>query len=418
MTRYHGRVGPNEGVHTPFAWTFADAAARAAFAVTDGEPSSEGSLTSEDIGRVALDSDTGAVHVLASLSPTTWTPLQSSLCLVIPDGGIVIGDQTPDAASIGIGSIVVGGYRDANKNRMSGTRTLRAIVGGYDNEITAGTGGDNGGLACMIVGSHHSEISGTTTHGAVVGGSYGEIQAGDYGAVVGGTQNKLKALQRDDSTAGDPTTAAILGGYDNEVSGGNSAIVAGRTNIVDGAYSASVSGRSNIVDGDFCAAVAGDANLVAHDYAATIGGKEAVTRWTYSQVMGASKFAANGDAQTSVVVRKVQTTDGTAPFPMSTLVMADDTTIAFDILIVARRTDADGESAAYRITGCIDRNSGAATTALVGAPTVTVLGEDTSAWDVSVAASTSGGGLQIRVAGESGKTIMWVARCTLVEVTG
>ena len=45
-----------------------------------------------------------------------------------------------------------------------------------------------------------------------------------------------------------------------------------------------------------------------------------------------------------------------------------DTTWAFDILIVARRTDADNESAAYEIKGCIDNNAGAV--ALVSAVTI------------------------------------------------
>lgn len=336
---------------------------------------------------------------------------------IATEAGVVCGEQTYAAETIGAGSVLIGAWLTALRNRLPGSRTLRAILAGYDNEITEGTGGDNGGLACVIVGSHHSTISGDTTHGTIAGGSYGEIQDGDYGAVVGGTLCKLKALKRDDATPGDPTTSAILGGYDNEISGGNSAIVAGRLNIVDGSYSATVSGRDNIVDGDFSASVGGDANQVAHDYAAAIGGKEARTRWTYSQVQGASQFASAGDAQSSVVVRKVQTTNGTLT-PITTLVMDDDMTMAFDLLIVGRRTDADNESAAYRIVGCIDRNSGVGSTALVGSPTVTTIGEDTAAWDASVAASTSSGGLQIRVQGEAAKTINWMMRATLVEVVG
>lgn len=112
-------------------------------------------------------------------APDTINPLEM---------GIVVGDQQYDPETIGAGSILLGGWRSAGGqyNRLPGTRNLRMILGGYDNEITAGTGGDDGGLACIIVGSHHSEIQGAATHATVVGGS-NHAMLGDYSAFVGGT---------------------------------------------------------------------------------------------------------------------------------------------------------------------------------------------------------------------------------------
>lgn len=100
------------------------------------------------------------------------------------------------------------------------------------------------------------------------------------------------------------------------------------------------------------------------------------------------------------------------------ITLANDSTCKFEIHIVARRTTADNESAAYVINGCIDRNGSAATTALVGTPTVTVIGEDIAAWNVSVTADTVNGGPRILVTGEAGKTIRWVAFVRTVEVIG
>jgi hypothetical protein len=85
--------------------------------------------------------------------------------------------------------------------------------------------------------------------------------------------------------------------------------------------------------------------------------------------------------------------------------------------VVARRTDADNESAAYKFEGCIDRNTGTSA-ALVGSVTKTVIAEDTAAWDCDVTADSTNSALIITVTGEAAKTIRWVARIDLTEVTG
>lgn len=117
-----------------------------------------------------------------SAAPNSVSPLEL---------GIVIGDQRYDAETIGAGSILIGGWKTAagQYNRLPGTRNLRAIFGGYDNEITAGTGGDDGGLACAIFASYHSEIMGATTHASIVGGSNHKM-VGDYSTFFGGTLNE------------------------------------------------------------------------------------------------------------------------------------------------------------------------------------------------------------------------------------
>jgi hypothetical protein len=116
-------------------------------------------------------------------------------------------------------------------------------------------------------------------------------------------------------------------------------------------------------------------------------------------------------------MRKVQTTDA-ALTSMGTIALPDDSTFMFTAYIVARRSDADNESAGYKIEGVIDRNTGVATTALVGTIIKTVIAEDTAAWDVTAVANVSSGGLTIQVTGEAAKTIRWVARVQLVEVSG
>jgi hypothetical protein len=97
--------------------------------------------------------------------------------------------------------------------------------------------------------------------------------------------------------------------------------------------------------------------------------------------------------------------------------MLVDSTWVFVVLLVARRTDANGESAAYEFKGCMDRDS-TGTAGLVGAVTKTVIAEDTAAWDADVDVDAANFSLRLRVTGEAAKTIRWVARVTTVEVIG
>ena len=95
------------------------------------------------------------------------------------------------------------------------------------------------------------------------------------------------------------------------------------------------------------------------------------------------------------------------------LAIPNDTTWMFTSYIVARRTDADNESAAYWLQGAIDNNAGAV--ALVGAVNQTAI-EDTVAWDATAIAL--GGRLILRVTGEAAKTIYWNAVTHIVQVSG
>lgn len=143
--------------------------------------------------------------------------------------------------------------------------------------------------------------------------------------------------------------------------------------------------------------------------------------WDGERVICTGYLVDWGDAQTRETVIRATTTNNTATemtgYGGQRLTLANDTTFAFEVLIAARRGDANDESAGYLITGVIDRNAAANTTALVGTPTVTVLGEDTAAWDVSATADTTNGSLRISVTGETSKTIGWVGSVKLTQVT-
>lgn len=112
------------------------------------------------------------------------------------------------------------------------------------------------------------------------------------------------------------------------------------------------------------------------------------------------------------------TTDGAAAASGNMLVLDDDSTYVYDVLVTARRTDANDESAAYQLFACLDRNTGVATTALVGTVAKTVIAEDTAGWDVNITADTTLGAISIKVTGENSKDIDWRASVRRVMVTG
>lgn len=132
-------------------------------------------------------------------------------------------------------------------------------------------------------------------------------------------------------------------------------------------------------------------------------------------------FAVAGDARGSVLTARNSTSNATptALFlngSSTRMTIATDTTWTFSCFVTARRTDADNESAGYKLEGVVDNNAG--TTALVGTVTTTILAEDTAAWDVAATADNTNDALIVTVTGETAKTIRWVAVCRTVEVTG
>lgn len=217
--------------------------------------------------------------------------------------------------------------------------------------------------------------------------------------------------------------AFIGAGKNNRAWQPQAAVVAGQSNVAGDQDAIVCAGSFNEALGNTTFVGAGSENSAIGSYSGIVAGVGAQTL-LYSQHSQASGyFAAAGDAQTSVLVVRKSTTNAT-PADMfldgnsQKISLSNDTTFVFSIIVVARRTDADNESAAYKFEGCIDRQTNAASTALVGSVTKTVLAEDTAAWDCNVTADTTNGAIKVTVTGEASKTIRWVARIELTEVTG
>ncbi len=231
------------------------------------------------------------------------------------------------------------------------------------------------------------------------------------GTATGGNQRGTNAvdwqtLRTDGSSVASGTGAVLGGGNDNAVSGTYATIPGGSTNQATATYTT----------------VGGGAINVASAQSATIpGGEQALADQKGEFAYANGKFNARGDAQLSMFVCRNQTTNST-PTELfldgssGVLVIPNDTTWAFDVLVVARRTDANDTSAQYHFSGCIDNNSN--TVALVGTVTSLSSKEDNSAWDCTCTADNSAKSLKITVTGATSQSINWVAHVRIVTTTG
>lgn len=133
-------------------------------------------------------------------------------------------------------------------------------------------------------------------------------------------------------------------------------------------------------------------------------------------------FATAGDAQRSFYHMRNSTTNA-SPTELfldgssARLVLPNNSVWIFSIYVAARRTDATGGGAGYKVEGVIRKDASAGSTTVVGAAAKTILGETNAAWDITVDADTTNGALRIQATGEAAKTIRWVATVETTEVT-
>jgi len=309
----------------------------------------------------------------------------------------------------GTSSIVGAG----NNNTASGTRS--GVFTGNSN--TANTTNS----AVLSGGSN----SATQNYSVCCGGYGNNAGGGTYTGIVAGTSNSSSGARSfigaGNSNFCNGGNSSVVGGNNNDATGTNSACVGGNSNVVSATSAFGGCGESNTVSGTQSVVCGGRANTASATYSAVLGGHQGKAALRGQQAHGSGRFAADGDAQTSQLVARISTTNAT-PTELRLdgssvrITIVTDTTWAFYILLVARRTDADNESAAYEFVGCIDRNG--STTALVGTVQKTVIAEDTAAWDADVTADDTNDAMAITVTGEASKTIRWVAYIRLVEVTG
>ena len=322
-------------------------------------------------------------------------------------------------------------------------------ITGYPNlTYVAAISGTSLTLSQVASGSGSPTLSFFTPHGVVVGG--GNNQATGSYSFIGGGGDAGTAAQRNTASGdwsfvggGKNNVASGLGAViagggtftggqnGNTASGAASAIGGGAVNnnssflgVICGGYSNQATGTGSVVTGGF-------SNLSSNSFGTVNGGTNGVTR----AIVGNSIFPScdspitttQGATQAGLVILARETTNATATLLASNasaagttnqVIMPNNSAYYFKGSVIANVTGA-ANGAAWSIEGAIMRGANAASTVLIGTPTVNRVGATAgaSAWSVALTADTTNGGLAVTVTGAAGTTIRWVCKAETTEVT-
>lgn len=324
------------------------------------------------------------------------------------DDFTVIGGGGDNVADPGTQYSVIGGGR---VNVVETNASFSVINGGQQNLIMSAAAGSSigGGLGNSI---------GLQSLEATIGGGVRNLihNHSAQAVVAGGYLNRVSASS---------PTATISGGYQNWVGPNSpwSTVGGGQNNSVTNSQDAVIGGgaRNRIDPGSAAAIVSGGEENIASDIAATVpGGRQAHARLWAQQAYAGGRFAQNGDAQTSTFVVRGTTSDA-APRELFLDGASRRITVpkggawTFEILVVGRSSG--GASAGYKLCGVIENNdSGAGQCVFVGVPELAFMREQAAAWNATVEADDANDALVVRVFGESGQSIRWVATVRTAEV--
>ena len=252
----------------------------------------------------------------------------------------------------------------------------------------------------------------------------------------------------------------IGGGESNEASGANAFIAAGKRNVVSG-LSSMASGEFNEISGEKSTAcglgniIAGNQSFASgegnqiNEYAGHAEGNGNVINSVCSHAEGSQNECngayshaeglcaktyndyqhakaswdfycgeAKGEAQYTNIIARIESADAN-PTEMlvgeeGRLFLMNDKMNAFRVMVVVT-DDYIGDGAAYELKGLIRKKGTAASTALIGSVSKTVISETKPELDVTISADTVNGALKIEVTGQEEVVLRWVAFIEMVE---
>ena len=281
-------------------------------------------------------------------------------------------------------------------------------------------------------GSSTSTLSFFTPHGVVVGG--GNNQATGAYSFIGGGGDAGTAANRN-VASGDWST--VGGGQQNTASGIGAVVAGGGTfgsggsgNTASGVGSAILGGWGNTASGTGASVISGNNNTSNASRTTVLGSlatARAINGIFSMQPCNSPISASGGINQTSILVLARQTTDATATALASDssaagttnqVILPNNSAYFFTGEVISGVTGG-GNTKGWTIEGVIKRGANAASTALVGTPTVTSMYADVGAatWTIAVTADTTNGGLRVTFTGQASTTIRTVCQIRTTEMT-
>ena len=291
--------------------------------------------------------------------------------------------QVPDGTTTG------GNLRGQRSTDFQKERGIASqVASGSGAGILAGQSNQASGSYCSVVGGT-SNTAQTNTHATVCGGDV-NVASGQYSFVGGGSSNTASGLR-----------STIVTGETNTASASNACIVGGQNQTAGGANSFIAGGRRGTTR-----SISGNHVFPACNI--PIANASGVTQ---SGLLLLARETANATAT-------VLTSDPLSASTTNQVILPNNAAYSFSGEVIAGVTAA-GDTARWTINGAIKRGANAASTAMVGTPTVTMTHFDAGAatWVVAVTADTTNGGIAVTVTGAAATTIRWVAKIETVEMT-
>ena len=405
---------------------------------------------------ISVSSSTGAVTITApvvaggtgiSVSGSQTTSLSISNSGVT---SLVAGTGITVSAATGAVTVTSSGGGPTQVTFAESTASPNATV--YVDSMTAAATTTNADLALRPkgTGALTAHVADSTTTGGNKRGTYAtdwqrtrtsatQVASGTYDTISGGYGNM-----------GGGAYVAVGGGYLNSATGNATSIFGGQSNTASQTNCVVSGGNNNVASGNSAATVGGGSYNTANNNRATVGGgAENTASGEYSCIAGgyqggaelygkfvhASGYWSVGSyaqfgrmvlrgATADAATAKILTADALTASTSNTVVLRNNVVYSYRIELVASSAVV-GSGSVYgtwggnwSLSGLIRRTATAATTTLIGTPSVTAANIDTaiSTCAVTLTANVTLGGLAITVTGVAATNIRWVAVVTTTEV--
>jgi hypothetical protein len=319
----------------------------------------------------------------------------------VPDGTVVGGDKR--------GTLATDWQKIRTASTMVASGSASTIGGGQLNTASGGSSVVSGGATNTASGVVSSICGGSTN-----------TASGLYSFVGGGDTNTASS-----------SNSFVGGGASNTASNVRSVVCGGSSNTASASFSSIGGGASNTASGQYSTVAGGDTNSATSTVSFVGGGARGTTRgiigYNVSPSCDTPISATLGVTQSALLLLARQTTDATATVLASNnsaaattnqVTLPNNSAYSFSGEVIAGVTGA-GNSARWTIDGAIKRGANAASTVMIGTPTVTMTHFDAGAatWLVAVTANTTIGCITVTVTGAAATTIRWVCKINTTEMT-
>ena len=273
--------------------------------------------------------------------------------------------------------------------------------------------------------------------GVAIGYRAGQTTQGDHGIGIG--RSAGKTTQGDDAVAIGRITgstsqgaqAVAVGSYAGSISQGANAVAIGAHAgpASQAASSIVINATGSTLENTTASSlkIAPIRNVAGTTYLQYDATTNEVTHATLDVTVARSttihyvngNFGTAGDSRNSKYISRGTTTDatqteifvgGTASNRIS---LQNNAVMSFEVLVTATRETTFG-GAGWQFVGLLENNAGVVS--ILGTVTKRVMGKTTAAYDVSVDETDINDALRIRVTGDTGHTVRWMAVVNTVEV--